>query len=191
MFVGELEFSDIPINLDSDLAPIAYIFFLIFVFLIVVVLMNLLNGLAVSDTGLIREKAEIFSYRSQVETISTFESMLLGDPFDFLSHLPACSLLGQLYRSATLKRFFTAFGATEILLFYRFIPDKSVTIWPNRDSEQFCCLRVDEVGRSILTAAKEIVVKQQQMEDNNDVIGKVEQLQVQVAGLEQLVRQLV
>merc|ERR1712062_618547 len=127
MFVGELEFSDIPIDLDSHLAPLAYCFFLSFVFLIVVVLMNLLNGLAVSDTGTIREKAEIFSYRSQVETISTFESMLLGDPFDFLSkvpallsHLPSCSLLGQLYRSATLKRFFTAFGATEILLFYRF-----------------------------------------------------------------------
>ena len=152
----------------------------------------------INHKGTIGEKAEIFSYRSQVETISTFESMMLGDPFDFLSkvpallsHLPSCSLLGQLYRSATLKRFFTAFGATEILLFYRFIPDKRVTIWPNRDSEQFCCLRVDEVGRSIVTAAKEIVVKQQQMEDKNDVIGKVEQLQVQVASLEQLVRQLV
>ena len=42
-----------------------------------------------------------------------------------------------------------------------------------------------------MTAAKEIVVKQQQMEDKNDVVGKVEQLQVQVASLEQLVRQLV
>ena len=42
-----------------------------------------------------------------------------------------------------------------------------------------------------MSAAKEIVVKQQQMEDDNDVIGKVEQLQVQVASLEQLVRQLV
>ena len=51
MFVGELEFSDIPIDLnigDTDqanhLAPLAYLFFLSFVFLIVVVLMNLLNG---------------------------------------------------------------------------------------------------------------------------------------------------
>merc|ERR550532_622294 len=84
MFVGELEFSDIPIDLDSHLAPLSYIFFLSFVFLIVIVLMNLLNGLAVNDTGLIREKAEIYSYRCQVETISTLESMLLGDPFDFL-----------------------------------------------------------------------------------------------------------
>ena len=159
--------------------------------------MNLLNGLAVSDTGTIREKAEIFSYRSQVETISTFESMLLGDPFDFLSnvpvllsHLPSCSLLGQLYRSNTLKRFFTAFGATEILLFYRFFPNKSITIKPNDNSGQFCCLRVDKVGRSIVAAAKEIVVKQQVGEEQ-DVLGKVEQLQVQVAGLEELIRQLV
>ena len=71
-----------------------------------------------------------------------------------------------------------------------FIPDKSVTIWPNRDSEQFCCLRVDEVGRSIIAAAKGIVVKQQVGEEQ-DVLGKVEQLQLQVAGLEQLIRQLV
>ena len=41
-------------------------FFLSFVFLIVVVLMNLLNGLAVSDTGLIQAKAEIYSYINQV-----------------------------------------------------------------------------------------------------------------------------
>ena len=51
MFVGELEFSDIPFN-----SPFSYVFFLLFIFLIVVVLMNLLNGLAVSDTGLIREE---------------------------------------------------------------------------------------------------------------------------------------
>ena len=51
MFVGELEFSDIPVNLDSFLMPVNYLFFLTFVFLIVVVLMNFLNGLAVSDTS--------------------------------------------------------------------------------------------------------------------------------------------
>jgi hypothetical protein len=32
----------------------SYLFLLAFVFLIIVVLMNLLNGLAVSDTGIIR-----------------------------------------------------------------------------------------------------------------------------------------
>jgi hypothetical protein len=33
---------------------VSYLVFIAFIFLIVVVLMNLLNGLAVSDTGLIR-----------------------------------------------------------------------------------------------------------------------------------------
>merc|ERR1711978_399591 len=110
MLTGELEFSDIPINLESNLAPLAYIFFLSFTFLI---------GLAVSDTGIIRDKAEIYSYKSQVETISTFESMLLGDPFDFLSNvpqllsaLPSCSLFRQLYRSSTLRNIFTKIGAS-------------------------------------------------------------------------------
>merc|ERR1711892_474891 len=186
MFVGELEFSDIPINLDSNLAPLAYVFFLSFVFLIVVVLMNLLNGLAVSDTGLIREKAEIFSYRSQVETISTFESMLLGDPFDFLSNVPAMlssipsgSLLRQLYRNRTLKKLFTTLGATEILLFYKFLPNKSVTIRPNERENDCSCIRVDEIGRTIISAAKEIIIKQQtkQVKDEDDVGEKIETMQ--------------
>ena len=46
MFVGELEFSSIPFQVSPGFS---YIFFLIFVFLMVVVLMNLLNGLAVSE----------------------------------------------------------------------------------------------------------------------------------------------
>ena len=59
----------------------------------VVVLMNLLNGLAVSDTGMIREKAEVVSAVSRVETISYIESLLLGDPFGFLSNWPVVSWL--------------------------------------------------------------------------------------------------
>ena len=59
MFVGEIEFSDLPIDMNSWLS---FLFLLAFVFLIIVVLMNLLNGLAVSDTGLIREQAEIVSH---------------------------------------------------------------------------------------------------------------------------------
>ena len=108
MFVGELEFSDIPIDVESSLAPVAFLFLLSFVFLIVVVLMNLLNGLAVSDTGIIQEKAEIVSYISRVETISYTESVLLGDQFDFLSFkriktIPSLSLCSRLYKNRTFQ----------------------------------------------------------------------------------------
>merc|ERR1711997_362248 len=175
MLAGELEFSDIPINLDSKLAPLAYIFFLSFVFLIVIVLFNLLNGLAVSDTGIIRDKAEIFSYRTQVETISTFESMLLGDPFDFLSNvpsklsdLPSCSLLQKFYGNSCLRQIFTKLGAAEILLFYEYLETKSVTIAPNRQSDDLKCLNVDEMGLDIIAAAKEIIIQQESQRNNSD-----------------------
>merc|ERR1712241_1670268 len=186
MLAGELEFSDIPINLDSNLAPLAYIFFLSFVFLIVIVLFNLLNGLAVSDTGIIRDKAEIFSYRSQVETISTFESMLLGDPFDFLSNvpqllsaLPSCSLFRQLYRNTTMRQIFTKIGASEILLFYKFFPDKQVNIHPNKKHDDCSCLRSDEVGKNIVRAAKEIIIMKQTDVSKINKEDKIDKLQQQ------------
>ena len=62
MFVGELEFSDIPFTNN----PISTIMFISFIFFIVVVLMNLLNGLAVSDITIIRDEAEVLSLKSQV-----------------------------------------------------------------------------------------------------------------------------
>jgi len=193
MFVGELEFSDLPINLSSPLAPLSYLFFLAFLFLIVVVLMNLLNGLAVADTGVIREKAEIFSYRSRVETISTLESMLLGDPFDFLSNvpkllsmIPSCSLLRQLYRNKTMSNIFTKIGTSEVLLFYRFLPDKQITIAPNNHNDTCCWFRIDEMGEDIVRSAKEVVLRKaekkrvEQGKDNN----QIQVLEAKIASLE-------
>ena len=71
MFVGELEFSDIPIDPSSGLSCISFAFLVVFVFFIVVILMNLLNGLAVSDTGIIMEKAEIVSYTTRLREYFT------------------------------------------------------------------------------------------------------------------------
>eukprot|EP00095_Tigriopus_kingsejongensis_P003021 maker-scaffold170_size291898-snap-gene-1.41 protein:Tk03021 transcript:maker-scaffold170_size291898-snap-gene-1.41-mRNA-1 annotation:"transient receptor potential cation channel protein painless" len=169
MFVGELEFSDIPVDLESSLAPLSYLFFLSFVFLIVVVLMNLLNGLAVSDTGVIQEKAEIVSYISQVATISYTESVLLGDPFNFLSNwprlklllnIPSCSLCKQLYRNKWIQRMFHKMtGATGILLFYKFLPTKRLTLTPNGRKSDCNCLEVELMDESIIASAKNIVLK--------------------------------
>jgi len=197
MLAGELEFSDIPINLGSKLAPLAYIFFLSFVFLIVIVLFNLLNGLAVSDTGIIRDKAEIFSYRSQVETISTFESMLLGDPFDFLSNVPSkmsnfpsCSLLQKFYGNSCLRQLLTKLGGGEISLFYEYLESKSVTITPNRQRGEVVCLSVDEMGQDIIAAAKDILIQQENQRNDDDFHNETDirkhykDLQSQVKSLE-------
>jgi transient receptor potential cation channel subfamily A protein 1 len=103
MFVGEIEFGDLPIDLNSGLS---FLFLLAFVFLIIVVLMNLLNGLAVSDTGLIREKAEIVSHIARVDTISYTESILLGDPLDFLGNWPAFKWIANLPSMALMRCLF-------------------------------------------------------------------------------------
>ena len=176
MFVGELEFADIPVK-DVQLRGLGYAFFLSFVFLIVVVLMNLLNGLAVSDTGIIQEQAEIVSYISRVETISYTEAVLLGDPFNFLSNwpalkwllkLPSCSLCALLYRSEVVQKLFNKItGATGILLFYNFLPEKKLTVKPNQDKHDFNCLKVKIMDESIIKAAKKIVMNKSAKHDEN------------------------
>ncbi|CAB4067884.1 TRPA1 [Lepeophtheirus salmonis] len=131
MFVGELEFSDIPIDIDGPYSTFSYGFFISFVFLIVVVLMNLLNGLAVSDTGIIQEKAETVGYVSRVETISYTE-------------------VDTKYSKVT--------GATGILLFYSFLPDKKLTIKPNEKLNGCPCFKIHSMDRSIISSAKKIVL---------------------------------
>ena len=64
-----------PFDNNSVYAPIAYLFFLSFVFCIAIVMMNLLTGLAVSDIGEIQKQAEIVGYKSKIEIIWKSEKL--------------------------------------------------------------------------------------------------------------------
>lgn len=78
--------------------------------------------------------------------------MLLGDPFNFLSNWPAfkaladvpsCSFCAQIYKSEWVQKLFHRItGATGILLFYTFLPDKKLVFKPN--SYKDACLQVVE-----------------------------------------------
>ena len=70
MFVGELEFGDLPIE-----TPVGYLFFLAFIFLIVVVMMNLLNGLV---SVLISSP---FFYR-RIHLLGEYERCIFSDLID-------------------------------------------------------------------------------------------------------------
>jgi len=86
MFAGEFEASDIPF----EAAPYtSHVVFTIFVFLISIVLLNLLNGLAVSDAQAIRSDAEILSLNARVKLISYMEKVSTGHIhfFSVLSNL--------------------------------------------------------------------------------------------------------
>ncbi|XP_040568559.1 transient receptor potential cation channel protein painless [Lepeophtheirus salmonis] len=191
MFVGEIEFSDIPVDRSTDeseyiaLPVIAYLFLLAFVFFIVVVLMNLLNGLAITDTGIIQARAEIVSNVTRVESVSYAESVLLGDPFDFLSsssangdgpfswlnrHLPSCALLNALYtKSPTVRSAFQKItGATGILLFFTLLTDKSAR-FPHV-AKGLLGGRVNAEVRDILAKSKDITRKKlKKKEDREDI----------------------
>ena len=64
MFVGELDFSDLPYH-SSKLSPETFLFLVVFVFAVMIVQMNLLSGLAVSDVRALQKNAEIESIRSR------------------------------------------------------------------------------------------------------------------------------
>ena len=77
MFTGEFDASDLPFDI---LPYTSHVIFLLFVVLVAIVLLNLLNGLAVSDTEVIRENAERLSLAARVKLISRIEGLVNALP---------------------------------------------------------------------------------------------------------------
>ena len=78
MFVGELEYSDFQIRGGDVSVTLTYAFLLLFMFLMIIVLMNLLNGMAVSETGQIMKDSLIENQVCFINTIRFFESLYVG-----------------------------------------------------------------------------------------------------------------
>jgi hypothetical protein len=73
MFTGEFEASDLSFG---TVPYTSHVIFLLFVILVAIVLLNLLNGLAVSDTGEIRKDAETLSLVARARFISRIEAIV-------------------------------------------------------------------------------------------------------------------
>jgi hypothetical protein len=71
MFAGEFDASSLTFE---TLPYTSHVIFLLFVFLMAIILLNLLNGLAVSDTHAIRRKAETLSLVARVRLILKIEA---------------------------------------------------------------------------------------------------------------------
>lgn len=78
MFSGEFDASDIPFVSYPFWSRVVFI---LFVVLLPIVLFNLLNGLAVSDTAEILNKAELVVQVSRVHLLAYIEDMAVGKPF--------------------------------------------------------------------------------------------------------------
>ena len=85
MFIGEVDFNNIPIGISYERrhenisASLAYFFFLCFIFMVVMVLMNLLNGLAVSDIAQIVADAEVQHQISMIHILKDLEDIAINN----------------------------------------------------------------------------------------------------------------
>lgn len=81
MFAGEMEYGDLH---QSNPDFMAYVLVIAFVFLFIIVLMNILNGLAISDIGKILEEADIANKAWMVQSLNFYmplvaERIVIGD----------------------------------------------------------------------------------------------------------------
>ena len=176
---GELEFEGI----DFGNSAFGKFVFLFYIFFIMLVLVNLLNGLAVSDITEIQKEAEIVSLNSRVDLIVFIESMLLGDPFHFLTNwppfawgrkLPACDCFSSFYKLGPIRWILThSMGST--LLFNKRLLNKKAVFLPNQSRREQSKLPGPEgeddrpnekdnliLDDDIIESAKSLLVKKQE-----------------------------
>ena len=192
---GELEFEGIDFAFGG---LISVILFLLYVFFILLVLVNLLNGLAVSDIAEIQKHAEIVSHVSRVELISYTESMLLGDPFQFLTNWPAVSWLRKLPSCSCLKAFYAVKPVRKFLemlmgdtlLFQSRLKYKKAIFAPNRSryEDSLPGPETDNLilDKNIITTATDLVVRRANENQVVDISG----LEAKLESLEKTVKLL-
>lgn len=76
MFIGEVSVLDF----SKDFYVIQSAFFLMFIFFMVIVLMNLLNALAVADANEMLEDADMEMLHGLLVTVTFWENLVHGDP---------------------------------------------------------------------------------------------------------------
>ncbi|XP_065203447.1 transient receptor potential cation channel protein painless-like [Planococcus citri] len=101
MMTGEFDASSLPLGSNFNYS---YVFFIFFIFLVTIVLHNLLNGLAVSDTRAIMRNAEVVALISRANQISQLERLVVSSAFRYLcSCLPKFLYVGKIRHNITLS----------------------------------------------------------------------------------------
>lgn len=128
MLTGEFDtFGSLPFDLHP---VVSHAVFLLFIFLVAIVLVNLLNGLAVSDTQEIRADAEIVAHISRVKLIYYFEQMTVGGMFSWIHKVQnRVNDFGYGIPSWCTRRY-----DLKIMLFPDALQDSEVRILPNQNN---------------------------------------------------------
>ncbi|XP_018897750.2 transient receptor potential cation channel protein painless isoform X1 [Bemisia tabaci] len=192
MLTGEFDSGSIPFGSNPGTS---HILFVLFVFLIAIVLFNLLNGLAVSDTQEIRADAELVGHVSRVKLISYIETMALGNPVPirgFAAQLKSmCCCVPDSFFACNSNRHLARIFSRRTNLFPDSIPDYEIHVLPNQenkvdlaqtghrrkrqdlDSYESSCFATCQnfmMEGSIVKAAKEILNKQNEDTDKMELL---------------------
>lgn len=189
MLTGEFDANDIPFISHPVLSRFVFV---LFVFLIAIVLFNLLNGLAVSDTADILGKAELIGLISRIRLISYIENVATGTPF--------------LRRSSCLSGISSYvwnplnFLVRRILLFPSYLKNGKLIVKPH-DNLEVCCPAncygklsstnvsstdspILSVDAYIIKQAKEILLHKKQLSQNEKVFTVLDRIEEKLATIE-------
>ncbi|TGZ38381.1 Uncharacterized protein DBV15_00471 [Temnothorax longispinosus] len=158
VFAGEFNSNDIPFVSHPVWSHIAFV---LFIFFITIVLINLLNGLAISDTNKILSKAELIGLISRLRLIAYLEDIACGEPFS------------RFRNSHSLRWNPFGFFTNRILLFPHLENGKITVMCDNLDDysnsvnrdEHWPILEMDPV---IIKQAKRIIFDKNQRSDISD-----------------------
>ncbi|KAK5643114.1 hypothetical protein RI129_006959 [Pyrocoelia pectoralis] len=129
MLTGEFDAGSINFNVY----PVtSHIIFMLFVFMIAIILFNLLNGLAVNDTQVIKSNAELVGHVARIQHIAYIESMLLGNvaPVGIVN---CCKKYCCCLSSSVTNRFFVPrMLKRRVCLFPHFLHDYKLVVYPNQ-----------------------------------------------------------
>ncbi|KOC66313.1 Transient receptor potential cation channel protein painless [Habropoda laboriosa] len=191
MLTGEFDADDIPFMLHPLLS---HLVFVAFVFLIAIILFNLLNGLAVSDTADILGKAELVGLISRVQVLAYMENVAVGTSFahNKLHCLVCCGFLRVCGCNPS------SFFAEKMLLFPSFLKSGKLKKQPHnmmgaRDNEMYYKGRFDEnttVGYKdpfkmlIFQQAKEILSKRSRKLNIEKVISELKEVKEKLSVIE-------
>ncbi|XP_022901744.2 transient receptor potential cation channel protein painless-like [Onthophagus taurus] len=132
MLTGEFDASNLNLDTLSN-----KLLFLVFVFLIPIILFNLLNGLAVSDTQMIKNDAEIIGYIERINHIVYIENMMLGSliPSTLLWLFRKCACCFNTPVEFQQQRTVMKWLAQKICLFPRNYPDYKMVMLLNMNGK--------------------------------------------------------
>lgn len=131
MLTGEFDAAAIPFKNHPF---IGHVLFVLFVFLIAIILFNLLNGLAVSDTQAIRSDSQLVGYISIIKLVAYIETIAIGDPtFRRLLRKmkAACCFTADSCHTTHFDS--SKMFSSKVNLFPNIIPEQEITVYPNKD----------------------------------------------------------